>query len=243
MKKRLGKFSLGLMLLTLMILPMFTSAYTYGNSRSGSGNDSSWLFIPLILFVVVIAGSIIIQRIKAKKEAVDISHHKINVSSVINEKLLTDEYVLGKINNGKGEFVATDKRLLKFSSKGFQSINYSDISKVSYNTNSARKLLVRIIIGVCLLIFLAITVGVWASFFDSTVRNVSVMDAIIITVICGVIGVIGYFGASHDYGYYQVESDIHKDDEKSWRFILFPLVGNTPNIDAFVRIINENIPS
>jgi hypothetical protein len=219
-------------------------AYTYPSSRRSSSGDSSWIFIPIIIVVVIFIVSFAMQRIKAGKEAADQKRGEIQVSSVIQEKLLPEEKVLRKVNSGRAEFVATDKRLLRFSSKGCEPLEYSQISAVSYNTSARRKLAVVLIIGFCMLILLGLTIGIWVSAFDSSVRNVSVMDALIITVVCALIGFVGYLGIKHDYGYYQIESDSYeKTNAKSWR-LLRPLAFlGTANLTGFIEAVKKQLKS
>ena len=227
----------------LTMIPQIALAFTYPNPRrTTNSGDSSWILIPIAVIVVGFVVMIYFQRRKASKEAAKGTQADIKVSSVVQAKLLPNEKPIRQLNIGRSDFVATDKRLLRFSAGGFQSMEYTNISGISYKTSPGKKLAARIVIGLCMILLIWITIFIWISVFDHSVSNVDVMDAIIITVVTVGIGIIGVMGASRDFGFYQVESKaIDQGALKSWQITRPPLYFGNINVDEFVKTVKEHI--
>jgi protein-S-isoprenylcysteine O-methyltransferase Ste14 len=233
-------FGLVISFIALAVIPQAAIAFTYpGGGHSSSSGNSSWIIIPIAVFLVIFIITIVYQRRKAGKV---IPVGPVNVSSVVQEKLLPGESPIRQLSNGRADYVATDKRLLRFSSSGFEQIEYTGIAAVNYKTSGGKKAAVRILIGFCLLIMLAITVGIWVASFDSSIRNVSTTDAIIVTIIAGVIGVIGLLALSRDFGFYQIESKPGvQSNAGSWRIVRPPAYFGNANVDEFIKILKEHL--
>lgn len=238
-----SRFLLALSCIVIALVSISTLAFTYpsSGSRTSSGS-SSWIFIPLVVLAIGAGALVYTQRRRASKEANKAKSGDIKVSTVIQQKLLPDEKPIGQLNNGRADFVATNKRLLRFSSGGFQPLDYVQISDVSYKTSSSKKLAARVAIGLCMIVMLLITIFIWISAFDESVRNVSITDAIIITVVAAGIGVIGFMAATRDFGFYQVESTAYdKANLKSWQITRPPAYFGNANVDEFVKTVKEQL--
>jgi protein-S-isoprenylcysteine O-methyltransferase Ste14 len=232
-------FALVMSLIGLMFITQPVLAYTYPSSRHSSSGSPTWIFIPIIVVVIAFMALMIYQRRKAKPAA-----GPGKITSIIQDKLAPGENVIRQLSGQKADFVATDKRLLRFSGKGFEQINYTDIAAVNYKTSGSKKVATRILIGVCLLVLLGITVGIWAAAFDSSVRNVSKLDAVIVTIVAVGIGIVGFLAMSRDFGFYQIESKQGVlTDSGSWRIIRPPAYFGNANVEEFVKTLKEHLVS
>jgi hypothetical protein len=167
----------------------------------------------------------------------------IKVSKVVEEKLLPGEKVIAQTLAGRSDFVATDKRLLRFSAGGCETLEYAKISEVSYKVPHGKRLAYRIVLGLCVVILLWIAVAILVGALDHTYSNLSISEGIIISLLC--IGIAG-FGLwaikSLDFGYYQIESQ--KSDKttiEGWR-LPRPLFARA-RVDGFVKAVKERIAS
>lgn len=171
---------------------------------------------------------------------------------VVQEKLLPDEKPVRQLASGRSNFVATNKRLLRFSAGGFEPLDYQKISAVSYQTSPSDRT-VRIIIGFALIMLLLLTIGTWIytliyifsplriSIFSASVRT-SVTDAVIITLACGVNGVIGIISAARHMDYYQIESKTYDQiNNKSWQITRRPWYLGNSDVEEFVKTVKEQI--
>jgi hypothetical protein len=231
--------------LVISIIPQTALAFTYQSSNHRTetdSGDSSWIFIPIIILAIGFIVMIYYQRIKTKKDAWNGDQTEINVSSVVQDKLLPNEKPIRKLTNKHSDFVATNKRLLRFSAGRFEPIDYNNISTVSYKTSRGRKIATRVIIGFCMIMMLWITLAIWAALFDSSVTNVSLTDVIIITLVCSGIWVVGIMAASQDFGYYQIESKVYNQTNlKSWQIIRPPWYFGNINVDEFIKTVKKQI--
>jgi protein-S-isoprenylcysteine O-methyltransferase Ste14 len=238
--KNKTRFLIGLVIsfVALMVVSQPALAFTYPSSRHSSSSSPTWLFILIIIVVAAFLGIIIYQRRKAKPGSAGPG----KVSSIVQDKLVPGENVIRQLSNGKADFVATDKRLLRFSGKGFEQLNYTDIAAVNYKTSGGKKAATRVLIGVCLLIMLGITVGIWAAAFSSSVRNVSKLDAVIVTIVAVGIGIVGFLAMSRDFGFYQIESKQGViTDPGSWRIVRPPAYLGNANVEEFAKTIKERL--
>jgi hypothetical protein len=167
----------------------------------------------------------------------------IKVSEVVEEKLLPGEKVIAQTLAGRSDFVATDKRLLRFSAGGYEALEYAKISEVSYKVLHGKRLAYRIILGLCVVILLWIAVAILVGALNHTYSNLSISEGIIISLVC--IGIAG-FGLwaikSLDFGYYQIESqEYDKTTIEGWR-LPRPLFARA-RVDAFVETVKERIAS
>jgi len=167
----------------------------------------------------------------------------INVSKVVEEKLLPGERVIAQTLAGESDFVATDKRLLRLSAGGCEALEYAKISAVSYKVQHGKRLTSRIVLGVCVAIMLWIGVGILVAALNRTYRNLSISEGIVISLLC--IGIAG-FGLwtmkSLDFGYYQIESqEPGRTDLESWR-LRRPLFAKG-RVDAFAKTVKDRIAS
>ena len=168
----------------------------------------------------------------------------IKVSKVIEEKLMPGEKVIAQTLAGRSDFVATDKRLLRFSAGGCEALEYTKISEVSYKVPHGKRLAARITLGLCAVILLMIAVGIWVGgALDPSVRNVSISDATIVSLVC--IGIVGFslWGIKYlDFGYYQIQSqEYDKTTIEGWR-LPRPLFARA-RVDGFVKAVKERIAS
>ena len=168
---------------------------------------------------------------------------RINVSKVVEEKLLPGESVISQTLAGRSDFVATDKRLLRFSVGGCEALEYAKISAVSYKVQHSKRLTSRIVLGVCVVIMLWIGVAILVGALNRTYGNLSISAGIIISLLC--IGIAG-FGLwamkSLDFGYYQIErQEPDRTDIESWR-LPRPLFAGA-RVDAFVKTVRDRIAS
>jgi hypothetical protein len=167
----------------------------------------------------------------------------INISKVVEEKLLPGEKVIAQTLAGRSDFVATDKRLLRFSAGGCEALEYAKISAVSYKVQHGKRLTSRIILGVCVVIMLWIGIAILVSALNQTYGNLSISEGTIISLLC--IGIAG-FGLwaikSIDFGYYQIESQEHdRTAIEGWR-LPRPLFARA-RVDTFVNTVKEHIAS
>ena len=167
----------------------------------------------------------------------------IKVSKTAEEKLLPDEKVISQILAGGSDFVATDKRLLRFSAGGCETLEYAKISAVSYRVQHSRRLTARIVLGVCVVIMLWIGIAILVGALNRTYGNLSIPAGIIISLLC--IGIAG-FGLwairALDFGYYQIESqEYDRTAIEGWRLprSLFAKA----RVDAFAKAVRERIAS
>ncbi|OGO00692.1 MAG: hypothetical protein A2Y58_02865 [Chloroflexi bacterium RBG_13_51_52] len=161
------------------------------------------------------------------------------VSSVVQAKLMPGEVVIGQTRTNISDLVATDKRILRFSSNSFEALDYSDISGIRYGTFRGRKISSRILVVFCDLILIGIAIGVWGAYFDESVRNVTAANAVLISIVCGVFALLSIvFVFAYDYGYYRIESvKIGKNMEKYWS-VRYP-VFNSARVDKFFQAMSE----
>jgi len=233
----------------LIIIPQSALAYTYPGSGDTNDSGFKWIFILLAILVIGIAVTAYIKRRQANRISGASSGQNrngmpptIKVSSVVEEKLLPGEKAIRQISSGRSDFVATDKRLLRFSAAGCEPIEYAKMSDVSYKTSPGKILAVRIIIGFCVLVMVWVTGVIWISAFDSSVSNVSVTDAIIITLVCIGVIALGLLGASRDFGYYQIESQTYDQATlKPWRITRPPGYWGNAGVDEFIKTMKERI--
>ena len=108
----------------------------------------------------------------------------IKVSKVVEEKLLPEEKVIAQILAGRSDFVATDKRLLRFSAGRCEALAYAKISAVSYRVQHSKRLTSRIILGVCVIIMLWIGIAILVGALNRTYGNLSISAGIIISLLC-----------------------------------------------------------
>jgi hypothetical protein len=161
------------------------------------------------------------------------------VSSVVREKLMPGEEVVAQARTNISDLVATDKRILKFSSNGYEALDYSDISRIKYGSFTKRKITSRILIVFCALVLIGIAAAIWGAYFDETVRNVTLGAAVGVSIGCGIFALLSLtLVFSYDYGYYQVESGkIGKDMEKYWR-VMRPMFSSS-RVDKFFKTAAE----
>ena len=167
----------------------------------------------------------------------------IKVSKVIQDKLLPDEKVTAQILVDQLDFVATDKRLLRFSASGCEALEYAKISAISYKIQHSKRLTSRIVLGVCVVVMLWIGIAILMGALNQTYGNLSISGGIIIGLLC--IGIAG-FGLwaikSIDFGYYQIESQEHdRAPIGGWR-LYRPLFARA-RVDVFVKTVKECIAS
>lgn len=180
---------------------------------------------------------------KTNSEDSPITQVGVKVSEAVREKLLPGEKVIAQTLAGRSDFVATDKRLLRFSSGGCEALEYAKISAVSYKIQHSRRLTARIILGVCVIIMLWIGIAVLVGALNRTYGNLSISAGIIIGLLC--IGIAG-FGLwairALDFGYYQIESqEYDRTAIEGWR-LSRPLFARA-RVDAFVRTVRERVAS
>jgi membrane protein implicated in regulation of membrane protease activity len=183
---------------------------------------------------------------KASKDAGKGAQTEIKVSSVVQKKLLPDEKPIRQLTSGRSNFVATDKRLLRFSAGGCEALDYHDISAVSYKTSPQNKTM-RMVIGIVLILLLLFIVGVWiyTLIYTSSSARISISsatvstswsDAIIITLVFAVLIVFGLVTMMSKYHYYQIESKAYDQNNiKSWQII------RRAKVEEFVKTITERI--
>ena len=171
---------------------------------------------------------------------------EIKVSSVVKKKLLPDEKPIRQFTSGRSNFVATDKRLLRFSVGGFETLDYHDISAVSYKTSPQNKT-TRMIIGIVLILLTLFLVGVWIYtwIYTSSSSSISVSsatvstswrDAIILTLVFAFLIIFGLVTLRSKNYYYQIESKAYDQNNiKSWQII------KRANAEEFVKTITERI--
>ena len=161
------------------------------------------------------------------------------VSSVVKEKLMPGESVIGQVKTNISDIIATDKRLLRFSSNNYEAIEYTDISGIKYGTFGGRKITSRVLIVFCSILLIGIAAMIWAAYFDSSVRNVSLGNAVLLSIVCGVFALLSLAAVfTFDYGYYQFESlKIGKDTEKYYR-LMRPMFGSS-KVDNFIKTASE----
>jgi hypothetical protein len=181
--------------------------------------------------------------VKTNSENSPITQVGIKVSEVVEEKLLPGEKVIAQTLAGPSDFVATDKRLLRFSSGGCEALEYTKISAVTYRVQHSKRLTSRIILGVCVIIMLWIGIAILVSALNRTYGNLSIPAGIIISLLC--IGIAG-FGLwamrSLDFGYYQIESqECDRTTIEGWR-LPRPLFARA-RVDAFAKMVRDRIAS
>lgn len=167
----------------------------------------------------------------------------INVSKVVEEKLLPGEKVIAQTLAGRSDFVATDKRLLRFCAGRCEALDYAKISEVSYKVPHSKRLTYRIVLGLCVAIMLWIGVAILVGALNQTYGNLSISEGIIISLLC--IGIAG-FGLwaikSINFGYYQIESqEYDRTTTEGWR-LPRPLFARA-RVDAFAKIVKDRIAS
>jgi len=167
----------------------------------------------------------------------------IKVSKVVEEKLLPSEKAIAQTLAGRSDFVATDKRLLRFSAGGCEALEYAKISEVSYKVQHGKRLTYRIVLGLCVVIMLWIGLAILVGALNHTYGNLSVSEGIIISLLC--IGIAG-FGLwtikSLDFGYYQIESqEYDRTAIEDWR-LPRPLFAKA-RVDAFAKTVKNRIAS
>ena len=180
---------------------------------------------------------------KTNSENLPRTQDEINVSKVVEEKLLPGEKVIAQTLAGRSDFVATDKRLLRFSAGRCEALEYAKISTVTYKVQYGKRRTSRIVLGICVVIMLWIGVAILVSALNQTYGNLSISEGIIISVLC--IGIAG-FGLwaikSIDFGYYQVESqEYDRTAIESWR-LPRPLFARA-RVDAFAKTVKDRIAS
>jgi hypothetical protein len=234
-----------------MLLSQTAVAYTYPDSSKSSSGAASAVIIPLVLLAIGFVAVAIVRSRRANRVSQPdksgnsaITQGSTKVSKVVEEKLLPGEKVITEISAGRSDFVATDKRLLRFSAGGCEALEYAKISEVSYKVPQGKRLAGRITLGLCAVILLMIAVGIWVGgALDPSVRNVSISDATIVSLVC--IGIAGFslWGIkSLDFGYYQIESQTSdKTTIKGWR-LPRPLFARA-RVDGFVKAVKERIAS
>jgi hypothetical protein len=218
--------------------PQAALAYTY-QTYSHHSSNSGWVFIPILLFVLALGGTIIYQRSKSAKPNVA---GPIKISSIVQQKLEAGENPLRLINNGKADFVATDKRVLRFSRDGFEQLKYSEIASVEYKSSAGKKTVTRVLMVFCAIVAVGIAIGIWSAAFDSSVRNVSKLDAVIVSVVVIGLLLMCFMAFSRDFGFYQVElKQGVAADAKSWRIIRPPAYMGNANVIDFIQVIKQHL--
>ncbi len=162
------------------------------------------------------------------------------VSSVVQGKLMPGEVVIGQTRSAISDLVATDKRILKFSSNSFEAIDNTDITDIIHGTSKGRKTTSRILVIICAFLVVLIIIGIWAAYSQGNARNnVSLPTAILVTIVCVVFAFLSLTAVfTFDYGYYQIESTkIEKNSEKYWR-IMRPIFG-AKKIDEFFKSLSQ----
>lgn len=239
MKKKLQLLLCWLITSIIIILaPQITLAYTYPTSRRSSSSYSlEWIILPVLLLVVGFAATMVVQRKKAGK---GVTTGPPKVSSAVQEKLLHGESPLKEIMCGRADYVATDKRLLRFSVTGFEPLEYASISAINYKTSRSKKLAARVVIGLFQFTMTWTIILIWVFAFDSSVINVNVMDAIMVTIIGVVIFVICFFALSRDFGYYEIANKT-AGKSKPWQINRSPEYLDNANIEDFIKTVKERI--
>ena len=238
-------------LVGLMLLSQTALAYTYPDSPNESSGSALAVIMLLVLLAIGLTTVVIVRSRRASRVSGPdksgnpaITQDGIKVSKMVEEKLLPGEKVIAQTLAGRSDFVATDKRLLRFSAGGCEALEYAKISEVSYKVPHGKRLTCRIILGLCVVIMLWIGVAGLVSALNQTYGNLSISEGIIISLLC--IGIAG-FGLwaikSIDFGYYQIESQEHDRTAaiEGWR-LPRPLFARA-RVDAFVKTVKERIAS
>lgn len=231
-----------------MLLPQTAVAFTYPEpSNKSSGLPLAGIVLLFVLLAYLIAVIVTSWRANRanrldKSGNATITQGRIKVSKMVEEKLLPGEKAIAEIPAGRSDFVATDKRLLRFSAGGCEALEYAKMSGISYKVPRGIYLAIRITLGLGAVILFVIAVGMWVGFFDPS-TNVSISEATIISLVCiGIAGCALWGIRSIDYGYYQIESQtFDKSTIRGWRL---PRRLNTrARVDGFVKAIEERIAS
>ena len=234
-----------------ILLPQTALAFGYDSSRSSSGLTPA-LLVPFVFIFGALAINFIVEVVVSRQSyrasgldksgSPTITQGGIKVSKMVEEKLLPSEKAIAEIPAARSDFVATDKRLLRFSAGGCEALEYAKISGVSYKISQGKRLAARITLGLCAVIVLILLVFVWVGFFDPSV-NVSTSEITIFSLISiGIVGLALWGIKVLDYGYYQIESQtFDKTTTSGWR--LPRRFFGRAIVDGFVKVIEERIAS
>jgi len=150
----------------------------------------------------------------------------IKFSKAVEARLLPGEKVIAGISAGRSEFVATDKRLFRFSAGRCKELEYTKISEVSHKGPELAALIGLIF---CVVITLWIVV-------EMAFGNPDILCVIILGPLCiAFLGLCLWGIKSLSHGYYQIESQtFDKTALKGWRL---PCHFHRARVDEFVKTI------
>ena len=162
------------------------------------------------------------------------------ISSIVQAKLMPGETVIGQTKTMVSDLIATDKRILRFSSNDFDSIDNTEVTGIRYGTFKGKKMSSRIIVTFLCLVLVGMAIGIWGIHFDTSVRNnISLSNTILLSIGIGVFVLLMLTAIyTFDYGFYQIEGPkIDKKTEKYWK-VMRPMFG-AKKIDAFFQTVSK----
>jgi len=240
--------SLALAIFALLLMAQPVLAYTYPSSRRSSSSSSTAALIPMgIIAVGFVAYAVALQRQGSKMGFMPTDPKAagpdgtIKVSEVVKAKLLPGEKPLAQMPSGRADFVATDQRLLRFSSGGSKAVEYGSLSGASYETPKGRRMAAGIVLAVCALVAGGLGIGVFASSFDSSVRNVSVFEGVLMLIFCLALAACCILVAVYqDFGFYQFRArTTGAIAPQEWQIKRHPFARK--RVDGFARIVSDRI--
>ncbi len=167
----------------------------------------------------------------------------ISVSKVVEEKLLQGEKPIAEIPAANCDFVATDRRLLRFSTDGCEALDYAAMSGISYKIYHGKRIAARIVLGFCmaLSIYLGLVIGIMGMI--SPADNMSRSQAAMVMVVFLALAAFAFVAIKTvDFGFYQVDSRMAGGLAlEDWRFPTHPFTRR--RIDHFIGIVKERIAS
>ncbi len=238
--------SLALALFALFLIAQPALAYTYPSSRGSSSSNMAWL--PLgIIAVAFVAFGVVMQRQMGKIGMLpgDASaagpDGTIKVSEVVKAKLMPGEKPLAQMPSTGADFVATDKRVLRFSSGGAQAIEYASLSGATYETPRGRRLAVAGLLVILGIIAGAMGIGIFVDGIQGTSRNNNALTGTLVLIFCLALAAGCLLVARYqDFGFYQLRSRAPGAiAPQQWQIKRHPFARK--RIDGFARIVTDRI--